>query len=257
MVLREGLIGRKWSAGSRLGDSRTTHISASRSTKYTMTTKKINSDHSVYNKLKTAIRKRYIKQGSQLVEIVLAKQLGVSRTPVRSAIKRLEAEGLVNTIPNRGAFVITPTQKEIEETFLVRAQLEMMACRIAATTVTEGQIKELEELIQLETDIFPETDLDQYYAVNDNLHLKIAEFSGNSVLKTYIKMLLDKTRIYLILYDPFYKLEYSPTLEHRAIVDALKNRDPEEASRAIQAHITSSINGLQSAGQLPEDYLAV
>jgi DNA-binding GntR family transcriptional regulator len=70
-------------------------------------------------------------------------------------------------------------------------------------------------------------------------------------------MLLDKTRIYLILYDPFYKLEYSPTLEHRAIVDALKNRDPEEASRAIQAHITSSINGLQSAGQLPEDYLAV
>ena len=222
-----------------------------------MKPKKINSDDSVYTKLKTAIRKRYIKQGSQLVEVVLAKQLGVSRTPVRSAIKRLEAEGLVNSIPNRGAFVITPTQREIEETFLVRAQLEGMACRLAAVTITKKQLQELEELIQREKNIFLETDLDEYYAVNDNLHLKIAEFSGNSVLCTYIKLLLDKTRIYLILYDPFYKLEYSPTLEHKAIIKALKNRDPEGAARAVEIHITSSINGLQSAGQLPEDYLSV
>jgi len=72
--------------------------------------KKQNSENSVYQKLKTAIRKRYIKQGSQLVEVTLAQKLGVSRTPVRSAIKKLEAEGLVNSIPNRGAFVITPTK---------------------------------------------------------------------------------------------------------------------------------------------------
>jgi DNA-binding GntR family transcriptional regulator len=62
--------------------------------------KKISSEDAVYKKLKNAIRKRYIKQGSQLVEVALAQQLGVSRTPVRSAIKRLEAEGLVNSIPN-------------------------------------------------------------------------------------------------------------------------------------------------------------
>ncbi len=219
--------------------------------------RKINSEDAVYRKLKTAIRKRYIKQGSQLVEVALAQQLGVSRTPVRSAIKRLEAEGLVNSIPNRGAFVITPTQKEIEETFLVRAQLEIMAIRLASSHISGKQIEELRNLISLETKVFDESNLDEYYAANDNLHLKIAELSGNRVLYSYIKELLDKTRIFLILYDPFYKLEYRPTSEHEAIIDALAAGDEELASAAVGAHISSSINGLESAGHMPEDYLSL
>jgi DNA-binding GntR family transcriptional regulator len=219
--------------------------------------KKINSEDAVYRKLKTAIRKRYIKQGSQLVEVALAQQLGVSRTPVRSAIKRLEAEGLVNSIPNRGAFVITPTQKEIEETFLVRAQLEIMAIRLVSSHITGKQIEELRNLISLETKVFDETNLDEYYAANDNLHLKIAELSGNRVLYSYIKELLDKTRIFLILYDPFYKLEYRPTSEHEAIIAALVAGDEELAATAVEAHISSSINGLESAGHMPEDYLSL
>lgn len=219
--------------------------------------RKVNSDDSVYSKLKTAIRKKYIKQGSQLVEASIAQQLGVSRTPVRSAIKKLETEGLVNIIPNRGAFVITPTRKEIEETFLVRAQLEIMACKLAATTATRKQIAELETLTRLEAKIFSDRNLDAYYQLNDTLHLKIAESSGNNILCSYIKKLLEKTRIYLILYDPFYKLKYHPTLEHKCIVDAIANRDPEGAAKAIEEHISSSINGLHSAGQLPEDYLSV
>jgi DNA-binding GntR family transcriptional regulator len=219
--------------------------------------RKINSEDAVYRKLKTAIRKRYIKQGSQLVEVALAQQLGVSRTPVRSAIKRLEAEGLVNSIPNRGAFVITPTQKEIEETFLVRAQLEIMATRLTSLRVTPKQIDELRNLISLETKVFDESNLDEYYAANDNLHLKIAELSGNRVLFSYIKELLDRTRIFLILYDPFYKLEYRPTSEHEAIIDALAAGDAERAANAVETHINSSINGLDSAGQLPDDYLSL
>ncbi len=220
-------------------------------------TRKINSEDSVYRKLKTAIRKRYIRQGSQLVEVTLAQQLGVSRTPVRSAIKRLEAEGLVNSIPNRGAFVITPTQREIEETFLVRAQLEIMATQLTASNITPAQIRELRSLIQVETTVFDKNNLDEYYAANDALHLKIAELSGNRVLYSYISDLLDRTRIFLILYDPFYKLEYSPTKEHETIVDAIANHDTERACAAVREHINSSINGLESAGQLPEDYLSI
>ena len=220
-------------------------------------TKKVNSEDSVYRKLKTAIRKRYIRQGSQLVEVALAQQLGVSRTPVRSAIKRLEAEGLVNSIPNRGAFVITPTQREIKETFLVRAQLEIMAIRLTATSITAKHIQELRDLIRAETTVFDKNNLDEYYAANDALHLKIAELSGNRVLYSYINELLDRTRIYLILYDPFYKIEYSPTKEHETIVDAIADHDPDRACAAVKEHINSSINGLESAGQLPEDYLSL
>ncbi len=218
---------------------------------------KVKSEEAVYRKLKTAIRKRYIKQGSQLVEIALAGKLGVSRTPVRSAIKKLEAEGLVNSIPNRGAFVITPTQKEIEETFLVRAQLEAMAVRLTATIITPEQITHLRELLAIEAAVFDKSDLEEYYDANDNLHLKIAEFSGNSVLYTYIKELLDRTRIYLILYDPFYKLEYSPTLDHSLIIDAIADHDVEAACTALEKHINSSINGLEEAGTMPEDYLSI
>jgi DNA-binding GntR family transcriptional regulator len=220
-------------------------------------TRKINSEDSVYQKLKTAIRKRYIRQGSQLVEVALAQQLGVSRTPVRSAIKRLEAEGLVKSIPNRGAFVITPTQREIKETFLVRAQLEIMATQLAVANITPKESEELKDLIQVETTVFDKNNLDEYYEANDALHLKIAELSGNRVLYSYIHDLLDRTRIFLILYDPFYKIEYSPTLEHEAIVDAIVSQDAERACAAVRDHINSSINGLESAGQLPEDYLSI
>jgi len=220
-------------------------------------TKKINSEDSVYQKLKTAIRKRYIRQGSQLVEVALAQQLGVSRTPVRSAIKRLEAEGLVNSIPNRGAFVITPTQREIEETFLVRAQLEIMAIRLTTANITPKQIQELRDLIEMEKTVFDKNNLDEYYAINDSLHLKIADFSDNRVLSSYISELLDRTRIFQILYDPFYKIEYSPTTEHLAIVDAIASHDTEKACTALVEHINSSINGLESAGKLPEDYLSL
>ncbi len=119
-----------------------------------MSTVRRNSEEEVYLKLKNAIRKRYIKQGSQLVEVALAQQLGVSRTPVRSAIKRLEAEGLVNSIPNRGAFVITPTSKEIEETYMVRIELEQMAARLTAATITPKQVRALNQLIEKEKTIF-------------------------------------------------------------------------------------------------------
>ena len=216
-----------------------------------------NSEDSVYRKLKSAIRKRYIRQGSQLVEIALAQQLGVSRTPVRSAIKRLESEGLVKSIPNKGAFVITPTLREIKETFLVRAQLEKMAARLTAKKITKSQLGVLQELIDTESQVFDKSNLDNYFAINDTLHLKIAEFSGNKVLCSYVQELLDRTRIYLILYDPFLKLEYSPTAEHQKIVDALKNRTPKGAGKAVEKHIKSSIEGLEATEILPEDYLSI
>lgn len=212
----------------------------------------------VYHKLKNAIRKRYIKQGSQLIEGALAEKLGVSRTPVRSSIKQLEAEGLVYTIPNRGAFVITPTLEEIEETFFVRSQLEQAAIKLAAERITPEQIDQLNALVGKEKAVFSEQDMDAYYEVNDTLHSEIADCSGNKVLAAYVKELLDKTRTYLILFDPFSKLNLSPSLgAHQSIIDALANHDPEGASRAVEAHIRSSVHGLETAELMPEDYLSI
>ncbi|SHO50182.1 GntR family transcriptional regulator [Desulfopila aestuarii] len=217
-----------------------------------------NSEEEVYIKLKNAIRKRYIKQGSQLVEVSLAQQLGVSRTPVRSAIKRLEAEGMVNSIPNRGAFVVTPTSREIEETYQVRMEMECMAARLTAAIITDSQIKELNQLVIDEGQVFDRTNLEGYDVTNACLHLKIAEFSGNSILYHYVKELLDRTRIYLILFDPFFKLEYSPTVDaHQKIVNALAEHSAQKAEAAIREHLQNSVDGLEKVETMPEDYLAL
>lgn len=218
------------------------------------------SSDAVYQKLKNAIRKRYIKQGSQLIEGTLAEQLGVSRTPVRSSIKQLEAEGLVYTIPNRGAFVITPTFKEIEETFFVRCQLEQAAAKLAATRIERDQLALLNELVDQEKSKFNQNEPDEYYDINDTLHGRIADISGNEVLATYVKELLDKTRIYLILFDPFSKLVLSPTLDaHQRIISALAEHDPEQASLAVGDHLRTSVENLEktAASLVPEDYLSL
>ena len=216
------------------------------------------SSDAVYLKLKNAIRKRYIKQGSQLVEGALAAKLGVSRTPVRSSIKQLEAEGLVYSIPNRGAFVVTPSLEEIEETFFVRCQLEMAAARLAAQQITPGQIKQLNKLVEKEKEVFDKQDLDAYDAINDALHSEIAKFSGNKVLASYIKEVFDRTRIYLVLFDPFLQLTISPSLEaHQRIINALADHDQELASQMMEAHIKGSVADLKNANLMPDDYLSI
>lgn len=223
-----------------------------------MTPKKENAEERVYQKLKQAIVKRYIKQGSKLVEDSIARQIGVSRTPVRAAIKRLELEGLANYIPNRGAVVIKPTLTEIEQTFAVRAHLEKMGAEHAAPIISEAQIDDLKRLVEKEQRVFDERNLDDYYVINTAFHLKIADASGNQVLYHYIEQLLERTKIYLILFDPFFKFVINPSAsEHRAIVEALASHDSKKAGRAIEKHLQSALTEMEIKELIPEDYIAL
>jgi len=223
-----------------------------------MKKRKINAEALVYQKLKQAIVKRYIKQGSKLVEDTIARQIGVSRTPVRAAIKRLESEGLTNFVPNKGAVVIKPTMEEIEQAFAVRAHMEKMAAELAGQTISKTQIDELHLLAKKEKKVFDERNLDDYYVVNAAFHLKIAEASGNKVLCHYIEQLLERTKIYLILFDPFFKFVNNPSAsEHRAIVEALAAHDSKKAGRAIEKHLKSALVGMETKELIPEDYIAL
>ncbi|PIE66525.1 MAG: GntR family transcriptional regulator [Desulfobacterales bacterium] len=215
------------------------------------------SDDIVYEKLKTALRKRYIKQGSKLVEDTLAKQLGVSRTPVRSAIQRLEMEGLVTTVANRGAFVITPTMAEIKETFQVRAALECKAIELAVRKVNSKELAGLRQLIDREHTILAENRMEDYWPNNDAIHLKIAAMSGNKVLVSYVHELLDRSSLYLVLYDPFSRLEYCPLAEHEKIFTALQSGNTKEVRQAMEEHLKSSTAYAYLAEDIPEDYISL
>ncbi len=216
-----------------------------------------NNEETVYQNLKNAIIKRYIKQGTKLVETTLAKQLSVSRTPIRAAIKRLAYEGFATYEQNKGVCVIKPTTEEIKETFFVRQQLEMAGAGMAAANITSNELDRLEEHIAQEDKIFENRDIDGYYRVNDAIHMLIAKASKNTVLTRYVEELLNRTKIYLILYDPFYTMPFNPSQhEHRRVVEALRSQDPAMAEKAMEIHLKSAFHGMEFTA-LPEDYISL
>ena len=209
----------------------------------------INAEDKAYDRIKSAICKRQIRQGSRLAEATLASRLKLSRTPVRSALRRLSYEGLVEFVPNRGAQVIRPTEEEIRQTFAVRTQLEKMAASLAASRIEPAQIEALKDLIEKERRIFGLTDMQQsqtdYYEVNDAFHLGIAGQSGNEVLRSHIENLLHKTTIHLILFDPYNQMELNPSPEeHEMIIICLANGDGPGAEEAMEQHLLSSLHGM-------------
>ncbi|WP_022665308.1 GntR family transcriptional regulator [Desulfospira joergensenii] len=213
-----------------------------------------------YDKIKLAISKGYIKKGSKLKEVSLAESLSMSRATVKGAIKRLVFEGLAEFSPNKGASVVDPTLEEIKESFQVRAQLEKMATLLAAPVLDTKDFKELHRLVKKEEEVFRAHEQDQEYEINTAFHLKIVEKSGNRVLVHYVKELIQKTTIYLILFDPFYQLaginNTSPA-EHQKIVQWLEEKNGEQAGIAMEHHLKTVMSGIDVNRLLPNDYLVV
>ena len=219
-----------------------------------------NLENLAYDKIKVAISKGYIKKGSKLKEVALAKSLNMSRATVKGAIKRLVYKGLAEHEPNKGVSVVNPSLEDIKESFQVRVQLEKMSTRLAAVNLGTEDLSELHKLIQDEKTVFKARKLDQYYDINNAFHLKIAEKSGNRVLVHYIKELLQKTTIYLILFDPFYLLLASNNPsphEHQKIVQWLEKKDGEQAGISMKNHLENSMSGIDLKRLLPNDYLTV
>ena len=213
-----------------------------------------------YNRIKVAISKGYIKKGSKLKEVALSESLGMSRATVKGAVKRLVYEGLAEHEPNKGARVVNPTLEEIQETFQVRAQLEKMAVRLAADNLTAGDFTALHKLIRQEREVFNAQEQDRYYEINNAFHHRLSSRAGNHVLEHYVRELLQKTTIYLILFDPFYQLlgegNTSPD-QHEEILELLKAGEREKAADAMEAHLDSTVSGIDVERLVPDDYLTV
>lgn len=211
-----------------------------------------------YEKIKVAISRGYIKKGEKLKEVPMAKNLKMSRATVKGAFKRLVHEGLAEYRQNKGVSVVNPSLEDIKESFQVRAQLEKMSTTLAAGKFDPEDIDALQTLICEEESVFTDRKLDKYYQINSAFHLKIAQKSGNRVLVHYVTELLQKTTIYLILFDPFYQLlmtnNPSPQ-EHRKIVRYLEINEAEKAGNEIKNHLESSLRGIDLERLLPDGYL--
>lgn len=199
----------------------------------------------VYQEIRHRIITKQLKPGQRLPEVNIAVQMGVSRTPVREALRRLASEGLVLIIPNSGARLASPTRREMEDTYAVREQLECISVAIAATRISERNLRRLEDAILEEEKAFEEKNLELYLEVNENFHRIIADASGNRVLAEFVENILARTNAYVVFYDPFYDIVDNPSIDqHKAIAQALKERDREKAVDLMREHLKLSLYDL-------------
>jgi len=176
--------------------------------------------------------------GQRLDEVTLAARYAVSRTPIREALRQLEAMELVEIQPHRGAFVKVITFPEMMQMFEVMAELEGMCARLAARRSTSTQLQRLEEAHQACAATLATGDADEYYYANETFHKMLYAASGNTFLAKMATSL--QTRL-----KPFRRLQLrvpgrmqSSSAEHGSIVAALRGADATSAEKLAEAHVT-------------------
>ncbi|WP_338817881.1 HTH-type transcriptional repressor RspR [Moorella thermoacetica] len=196
----------------------------------------------VYEEIKEAIINNTLKPGTMLQERIIAEKLGVSRTPVREALRRLNSEGLIELIPGKGATVTKITIEDIREIMQVREPLECLAVKLAAERIQPRDIKFLEELLaDWEREINNPGNIDfQFLSAKDiAFHEHIIKVAGNKRLAYILNILRDQIhRITFLTQDNRNRIETSNP-QHLRILEALKQRDPLGAEQSMRQHMQS------------------
>uniref|UniRef100_UPI003FF0C71F GntR family transcriptional regulator n=1 Tax=Agathobacter sp. TaxID=2021311 RepID=UPI003FF0C71F len=206
----------------------------------------------VFNTLREAILKGDLKPGERLMELQLASKLGVSRTPIREAIRMLEQEGLAVTTPRKGAEVAKMTLKDMEDVLEIRDALDELAVRIACQKITDEQLKQLEDVKELFEKNTQTNNVKNIAEADVSFHDVIYEATGNPKLVTLLNNLREQVYRYRVEYikDP----KNYPTLiaEHEAILDSLKNRDVKNAVEAMHVHVANQAEAVKMVIQEQE-----
>ncbi|GFN21747.1 GntR family transcriptional regulator [Thermanaeromonas sp. C210] len=201
----------------------------------------------VFETLREAILSGQLKAGERLMEVQLAEEMGVSRTPVREAIRKLELEGLVVMVPRKGAYVAGISTKDITEVFEIRSALESLAAALACERITEEELEELERLLVQVAECAEKNDLETLIQVDTRFHNVLYRASRNERLAQIINNLGDQIQRFRTtsLATPGRMKEALE--EHKALVEAITARDVELAQRLAQEHIENAENRLMEA----------
>jgi DNA-binding GntR family transcriptional regulator len=194
----------------------------------------------VYGALRDAIARMDIYQGAEppkLDERFLAESLGVSRTPVREALSRLEQEGLVRSVPRRGAYVVRKTKKEILEVIQVWAAIESMAARLATKVATDHELRGLRKMfVTFQHPDGPQARIDEYSETNIAFHQAIIALSGNELLRKLADVPLMHMRAIRAKTIGEHDRASRSIVDHMHIIEALEARDAELAERLVREH---------------------
>ena len=201
----------------------------------------------VFQNIRENILNGVYKENEELRENTIAKELGVSRTPVREALRQLELEGLVKIVPNKGACVTGITQKDVKDIYAIRSLLEGLCARWATEHITDEQIEELEEIVMLAEYHLNRNKKEQSQQVTEldgKFHEILYNASNSRILKhvlsdfhKYVRMarkasVADKARA------------EKSVEEHKSILKAIKDKDANQAEALANAHMMNVMKNL-------------
>ena len=191
----------------------------------------------VFKTLREAILKGDLAPGERLMEIKLANQLGVSRTPIREAIRKLELEGLVVMVPRKGAEVAKITEKDLRDVLEVRASLEELAISLACERITDEKIAELKEALEQFRTVIKGKDVTMIAQMDVAFHDVIFEATQNARLVQMVNNLREQMYRYRLEYLKDFSTHSRLDEEHVKIFEAVSARDIERATALIREHI--------------------
>jgi DNA-binding GntR family transcriptional regulator len=204
----------------------------------------------VYDELTRAILAGELAPGAKLSEPIIARQFGVSRAPVREAIRRLQERGLVTHVINQGVRVSRPSAEEFLALLDVREAMEGMAARLAATHMSDGEVTSLRELVARHAEEIEHNPRKAYLQDNpdSDFHRQIAEGSGNPILADLLcEQFYPRLRLCRRMHSTVQGRGYAAWQEHVRITEAIVQRDGELAEIQMRRHVRSARVALQSA----------
>jgi DNA-binding GntR family transcriptional regulator len=202
----------------------------------------------VFHSIRENILSGKYKKDEELKEKNIGEELGVSRTPVREALRQLELEGLVSIIPNKGAYVVGLSQKDVRDIYEIRSRLEGLCARWAADEITKEQLNELEEIIYLSDFHLEKKNYEQLLELDNKFHEVLYLASGSRELRHVLADFHHYVqRVRKITIAGTERAAHSIE-EHRKIVEALKLHDPDLAEKEANNHLMNTMHNMDAIG---------
>ena len=202
----------------------------------------------VFNYIREGILSGRYGENEELKENTIGAELGVSRTPVREALRQLELSGLVNIIPNKGAYVTGISAKDAHDIYVIRSYLEGLCARWACENITEEQINAIEEVIFLSEFHTKKGHYDQIVELDSKFHKLIYDACGSKILEhelTVFHHYVERIRKITLSME---ERAVRSNAEHTAILNAIRERNGELAEKLAHEHIICTIENIEKLG---------
>jgi DNA-binding GntR family transcriptional regulator len=191
----------------------------------------------VFEKVREAITGGRLRPGQRLIEKDLCEMMGVSRPSVREALRHLESEGLIETIPNRGPVVATLTRDEAKGIYQVRAALEGLAAKLFAERASDAQVRELSNCVDTLARAMQRSDMAAIVAAKDRFYSVMFQGAGNPMIPQILRTMNGRVTLLRRVWLSSPKRWKSTLQEIKTVVAAIKKRDGDAALRACEIHI--------------------